>query len=229
MQLNHWVFTKVSDYIIEVSWVIIHDGPTTAPSWETVDLRNCSSANYWYSFCHITKWNKRAFRIITEAVIYFIRDYGKFEFFSNFQNLFHMFFREAWSTWIGWIVYQDSFSFWLDLSPKIVKINFPAFIWVQRISVIFNSNVLTDRLTEWEAWLWNKNTITDLAKYWDGVIESTRAAKAQEDMVWINWVFIIAKFFSNSITSDCSAWCLRVSIVRLWVYCLNDCFIHTFC
>ena len=126
------------------------------------------------------------------------RDDGKFEFFSNFQNLFHMFLCEAWSTRVWWIVYQDGFSFWLDLGPKIVKVNFPAFIWVQRISVIFNSNVLTDRLTEWKAWFWNKNAITDLTKYWDGVVKSTRAAKAQEYVVWINWVFIIAKFLSNS-------------------------------
>jgi hypothetical protein len=87
---------------------------------------------------------------------------------------------------------------------------------------------LANWLTKWKTWAWNKNTVTDFAQDWHSVVKSARAAKAQKDMVWVDRVFIIAKFISNSFASDSSTRCLRITIVLLRVNCLNYSLVYAF-
>ena len=47
-------------------------------------------------------------------------------------------------------------------------------------------------------------------------------------MVWIDRVFIIAKFIRNSFASDSSARCLRITIVLLRVHCINYSLVYAF-
>ena len=220
------MLSKVSDHIIEISWVVVNDGPTTAPSREAVDLWNGSSANHGHGFCYVPERDERSFGIITEPVIYFIWDYWEFEFLSHLQDFVHVFSCKTRTTWVWWIVDQDCLCIRFDLSPEVVKVDFPSFVWVQSVSVILNSNVLANWLTQWKTWAWHKDTVTNFAKDWHGVIKSARAAKAQKDMVWIDRVFIIAKFIRNSFASDSGAWCLCITIVLLGVHCLNYSFVY---
>ena len=72
MKLDHRVLSKVGDHIIEISRVVVNDGPTTAPSREAVDFRYGSGAYDRYCFSHVPERDERSLGIITEAIIYFI-------------------------------------------------------------------------------------------------------------------------------------------------------------
>ena len=47
-------------------------------------------------------------------------------------------------------------------------------------------------------------------------------------MVWIDRVFIIAKFIRNSLASDSSARCLCITIMLLRVHCINYSLVYAF-
>ena len=88
--------------------------------------------------------------------------------------------------------------------------------------VEFDIQILADWLAEWETWFRNENAITDFTEHGNRIIECTRAAEGQEDVIWIDRMILSAELLGDGGARGHGARRTRVPIVLFALDCFND-------
>ncbi len=123
---------------------------------------------------------------------------------------------------VGGVVDQDGLSAVSDLAAQVSQVDLPAFLGEQVVCVEFHTEVLADGLTEREARLGDKDAVTDFTHDCHRVVQSARASKGKEHVVWVNRVLLRAELVSDGLASWGGARRLRVAVLGLRLNDLDD-------
>ena len=225
VQLDHRVHVESGQHVVEVSLVVVHDGPAAAPAWQAVDFRDRASADDGDSACALSHGDEWALRVVRETVIDLVRDDGDLELVGDGQDFLDVLRREAGAARVRWVIDKDCFGSIRDLTAQMVQVDLPALIGQQVILVEFNIQILADWLAEWEAWFRNENAIADFTENSNRIVKCAGAAEGQEDVVWVDRVIHSAELLRNGGARGHGARRSRVAVVLFALDCLNDRFV----
>lgn len=133
---------------------------------------------------------------------------------------------EAGAAGVRGVVHKDGAGALSDLASQVGQINLPALVGQQVVGVEFDSEILADWLTKGESRFGDEDSVADFAHDRDRVVKCARAAKGQENVVWVDWVLFVAELLSDSLASRESARRLGVPIMLLALNDFNDCLIY---
>ena len=222
VQLDHRVHVESCQHVVEVSSVVVHDGPSAAPAWQAVDFRDRAGANDRDSACALSHRDKWALGVVRETVIDLVGDDGNLELVGDGQDLLDVLRGEAGTARVRWVIDKDGTGSFRDLTAQMVQVDLPALIGQQVILVELDVQILADWLAEWETWFRYENAVADFTENGNRVVECTRAAEGQEDVVWVDRVILSAELLGDGGARGHGARRSRVPVVLFALDRLND-------
>lgn len=89
------MFSKIINYFIEETLIVVHNGPSAPPTRNTVYFAESASANNGHCLCHLAHRVEGALIIVAESVVDLIGYDWKSVFIGNCKDFLDMRLSEA--------------------------------------------------------------------------------------------------------------------------------------